>query len=63
MWTDYAAARVLTSTMTLRGHELLSGNQKSKVMEESGRALRDAHLSDDKTVAKMGHPDLWWVRN
>ncbi len=20
---------------------------------------RDAHLSDDTTVAKMGHPDLW----
>jgi hypothetical protein len=25
-------------------------------MGGSGRALRDAHLSDDKTVAKMGHP-------
>jgi hypothetical protein len=23
-----------------------------------GRALRDAHLSDDKAVAKMGHPAL-----
>jgi hypothetical protein len=22
----------------------------------------DAHLSDDETVAKMGHPDLWWVK-
>ena len=21
---------------------------------------RDAHLSDDEAVAKMGHPDLWW---
>jgi len=19
-----------------------------------------AHLSDDETVAKMGHPDSWW---
>jgi len=26
-------------------------------MKESGRALPDAHLSDDKAVAKMGHPD------
>ena len=25
---------------------------------ESGRAAHDAHLSDDKAVAKMGHPDL-----
>ncbi len=24
--------------------------------KESGRALHDAHLSDDETVAKMGHP-------
>ena len=23
---------------------------------EGGRALRDAHLIDDETVAKMGHP-------
>jgi hypothetical protein len=23
-------------------------------------ALRDAHLSDDKAVAKMGHPALTW---
>jgi len=23
------------------------------------RASRDAHLSDDKTVAKMGHPAVW----
>jgi hypothetical protein len=27
----------------------------------NGRALRDAHLSDDKAVAKMGHPS-WWFR-
>ena len=27
-------------------------------MEESGRASHDAHLSDDETVAKMGHPVL-----
>jgi len=26
-------------------------------MKESGRALPDAHLSDDEAVAKMGHPD------
>ncbi len=25
--------------------------------KEDGRALPDAHLSDDETVAKMGHPD------
>jgi hypothetical protein len=25
---------------------------------DSGRALPDAHLSDDKAVAKMGHPDF-----
>ena len=25
----------------------------------SGLAALEAHLSDDKTVAKMGHPDLW----
>jgi hypothetical protein len=25
---------------------------------ESGRAMRDAHLSDEKTITKMGHPDL-----
>ena len=24
----------------------------------SGRAMRDAHLSDDEAVAKMGHPVL-----
>jgi hypothetical protein len=30
--------------------------------EESGSCFRTkAHLSDDETVAKMGHPDLWWV--
>jgi hypothetical protein len=28
-------------------------------IEESGRALPDAHLSDDETVAKMGHPVRW----
>jgi hypothetical protein len=27
--------------------------------EESGRAAHDAHLNDDETVVKMGHPDLW----
>jgi hypothetical protein len=27
--------------------------------EKSGRASHDAHLNDDKTVAKMGHPSLW----
>ena len=27
---------------------------------ESGRASHDAHLSDDKAVAKMGHPVSWW---
>ena len=27
-------------------------------VDESGRALHDAHLSDDETVAKMGHPAL-----
>ena len=35
-------------------------------MLKSGRALRDAHLSDDETVAKMGHPRLRfpvWIRN
>jgi hypothetical protein len=31
--------------------------------EESGRASHDAHLNDDETVVKMGHPDLWRVRN
>ena len=30
-------------------------------MSGSCRALRDAHLSDDKAVAKMGHPELWRV--
>jgi hypothetical protein len=25
-------------------------------MGECGRALRDAHLNDDETVVKMGHP-------
>jgi hypothetical protein len=25
-------------------------------LKENGRALRDAHLSDDEAVAKMGHP-------
>ena len=29
--------------------------------KENGRASRDAHLSDHETVAKMGHPDLWWI--
>jgi hypothetical protein len=28
-------------------------------VEECGRALPDAHLSDDGTVAKMGHPVLF----
>ena len=28
-------------------------------MGRSGRALPDGHLSDDETVAKMGHPILW----
>jgi hypothetical protein len=29
--------------------------------EESGSRFRaNAHLSDDETVAKMGHP-LWWL--
>ena len=28
-------------------------------MGGGGRAVRDAHLSDDEAVAKMGHPDLW----
>jgi len=29
--------------------------------EESGsRVARMTHLSDDETVAKMGHPGLWW---
>jgi hypothetical protein len=27
---------------------------------ECGRALLDAHLSDDRAVAKMGYPVLWW---
>jgi tRNA uridine 5-carboxymethylaminomethyl modification enzyme len=39
-------------------------------LKESGRAAHDAHLSDDETVAKMGHPASAkglllpaWVRN
>jgi hypothetical protein len=28
------------------------------VVKENGRAARDAHLIDDKAVAKMGHPGL-----
>jgi hypothetical protein len=31
-------------------------------VEESGsRFARISHLSDDETVAKMGHPVLWLV--
>jgi hypothetical protein len=26
----------------------------------SGEQCRFTHLSDDRTVAKMGYPDLWW---
>jgi hypothetical protein len=32
------------------------------VEESSSRFRAKAHLSDDETVAKMGHPDLLWVR-
>lgn len=35
--------------------ELLEGVE----MGGSGGASHDAHLSDDGTVAKMGHPDIW----
>jgi hypothetical protein len=36
------------------GHPHFCGGAK-----ENGRASHDAHLSDDETVAKMGHPALW----
>jgi len=32
------------------------------LVEESGRALPDAHPNDDKTVVRMGHPKFWWSR-
>ncbi len=38
-------------------HPLATGDAALSV-GGSGRALRDAHLSDDKTVAKMGRPTL-----
>jgi hypothetical protein len=51
-----------------------TGNDKSKsngwrdvstperlwLVEENGRALHDAHLSDDEAAAKMGHPIRWY---
>jgi DNA mismatch repair protein MutS len=43
----------------LYGSGLLGGvgtSGKLGLREENGRAAHDAHLSDDKTVAKMGHP-------
>jgi len=39
-----------------RSHPVAEGDAGLSV-GGSGRALRDAHLSDEKTVAKMGHPD------
>jgi hypothetical protein len=30
--------------------------------EDGSRFRANAHLSDDETVAKMGHPNLFWVR-
>jgi hypothetical protein len=41
--------------------EFLAGLAVCALIEECGRLLsaNDPHLSDDKTVAKMGHPVLW----
>ena len=44
----------------LYGTGLLGGVGSSgrlRLGEESGRASHDAHLCDDETIAKMGHPD------
>ena len=44
----------------LYGSGLLGGvgtSGKLGLGQDSGRASHDAHLSDDKAVAKMGHPD------
>jgi hypothetical protein len=40
----------------------MQGRRQMKIVGRGLSAValaRDAHLSDDETVAKMGHPVLW----
>ena len=49
-------------TNEVRGDPGLRPDGMSEFRVSGFSPRKMAHLSDDKTVAKMGHPDLLWVR-
>lgn len=60
---DRTASRASAPGISVEKSEIesshsVAGANAGLDMGGSGRAKRDAHLSDDKTIAKMGHPVL-----
>jgi len=45
--------------MEMGGSGRASPPQRAKALV-GDPGSHDAHLNDDKTVVKMGHPVLWW---